>query len=834
MKTPMKTYGHGSQKRPGTITDRPRPTEKSGDTTFRVHSNRGSKVGVRPPSSSNGLASRSKEELDRIYAPLSDEGSESSADIGAEKKPRTFSKAKAKFDPPREKSKVLVERRTARASAEATQAPRHGQKRTLSEAIKTRTDAPLKDAPSAPGDEEVMARPPSRFAPSKSTGPRPQVKRPKVHSDSSPKQSSLPGRTLPSTSRVPPSPSDHSGSVAKQADSGRVRLIDRLAVQAQEGSDAESESEFKTVQDSTSTVVANALADVPSTPQKGGEIAPTFSSQTTQSVKRRKVRTYGQQRSMRSGDTSETGRENVDHFSLENPLDSSQPSKMTSFDALAFDEGDMEEDARPKGGILGLHALRQAGANHRFANELGDLFERVGSPQPHDPLLSRSRKSALLEFGRKLQDEKFVSLFSDYGEKEILFRGIGKEEDIINGFILMAALLILLKSQTIPHLIDQLSQEGAARLMSRLIGVDEDISSFASRKQNNLSKYSQASLSTLRSTLLRLDVWDSATPCKLSPRRLTLKSLSLSCRSLASVSNARIVSSLSGSLFGVVSDAKTSLPSGDGDRDIVDDVTLALSLLQEHSVAAVQSNTRASWLDGYLPLIASILPAILNSPSKSFGELETQTLKLVMNATNSPQAATVFGEDRLVLSVSGTALARFRDLQTALGQGDFPTGLYGDLTLLLGVLINMAEHCISVRRFFADRKDEAATLLDGLVSVYLENRDSSGSVSDDAGVHSGVQLFQASEEESLTSGQADSYEQTQLVVAYGYLAILLGYLSLEPDVRRHLNYRSSGRGVKYVLGTIREFMAFHEKVAAATDDMSQSLQSLMRELQLVS
>lgn len=81
--------------------------------------------------------------------------------------------------------------------------------------------------------------------------------------------------------------------------------------------------------------------------------------------------------------------------------------------------------------------------------------------------------------------------------------------------------------------------------------------------------------------------------------------------------------------------------------------------------------------------------------------------------------------------------------------------------------------------------------------------------------------------------KADSYEQTSLAVAHGYLAILLGYASMDDRVRAWLISRSGGKGVHYLLNSIREFMALHEKVAnAPADNMATSLGHLVTELQI--
>lgn len=63
------------------------------------------------------------------------------------------------------------------------------------------------------------------------------------------------------------------------------------------------------------------------------------------------------------------------------------------------------------------------------------------------------------------------------------------------------------------------------------------------------------------------------------------------------------------------------------------------------------------------------------------------------------------------------------------------------------------------------------------------------------------------------------------------MAILLGYSCTDAAFRQRLSVQSQGKGVKYLLQSIREFLALHEK--AKMDDMNNSLQGLINSLQVM-
>ncbi|KAL2753935.1 hypothetical protein ACRALDRAFT_2035969 [Sodiomyces alcalophilus JCM 7366] len=593
----------------------------------------------------------------------------------------------------------------------------------------------------------------------------------------------------------------------------KVRLIDQLAAQAAESSEPEMEPEADSQSYADNKLTSQPeflpLSDAPSTPRKNGDQTSKSSSQSAQSLKRRKLRaTYGQQRTIREEVDETAGgigdRDLADSGASQRGL--TPPAKLAKFDSFSFDEEEFDEETRPKGGILGLHALRQAGANHRFADELSDLAERIGSPEPTQLQLRRTRRSALLELGRNLHDKKFVVRFSNHGAKETLFRDIGAENDVINGFILQSALLVLLANSSAPHLLDQLHDDGIADLFARQLELDDDIGSISHERSNNLSRHGRTSLSALRSALVQLEVWDAQPPTRLSPKTVALKVLALSCRNI-SMASREIVGRLEPQLFAVVAEGHDRRqPDDDNDVDVLRNVAMVLSLLQDHSIAAMESESRTRWTTEYLPLVAPILSTVLALPLAKFGDIRSPALHLALNTTNNNAAsAAVFGTGPLVRELASASLACFKELHASVDRGRFSTEVHGTLVLLLGILINVSEHCPLTREAFSGEFNSETSPLDMLVSVYLENHDLSGS--------------------------ADSVEQTSLAVTYGYLAIFLGHLCLSSAFRQRMEAKSQGKGIKYLLTSIREFLALHEK--AAMDDMTTSLQGLINDLQLM-
>ncbi|KAK1538680.1 hypothetical protein CPAR01_08793 [Colletotrichum paranaense] len=576
----------------------------------------------------------------------------------------------------------------------------------------------------------------------------------------------------------------------------RIRLIDQLAAQTEDSSDSDSEISDSSQHSRTGTTDAS-----PFTPMKPIDMTPKPSMRPKVLSSTRKLRsTYGEQRTLKTdesgGDSlgSQIGVDGTQH-------DLSPPPTMSKLASFAFEEEEIEEDDSARGGgIIDIHALRQAGANHRFADSMADLLDRVGTPQPPRSQTARSRRNALLELASKLRDKTFVRQFRDQGAKDALFHALGQEEDFVSGFVLLSVVLVLFTSYSVPHLVPQLQSEGIAQLASTMFNIDEDIVSIAAQRKSNLSRNAQSSLSALKSTIQHLDLWRGSPPTVLSPRTVALKAISVLCKDGDSTATRHILSSLTDQLFGF---AETGWQHCRAHGMEGTDAGLALSLLEGYSIAAMESDAGPRWTKRYLPIFADVLTTAMARPLQEFGDFESTALKLALNTTNNnPVAASAFSRGDLFRELAEASVAGFELLEQSVHKGAFSKDVYETLMLLLGVMINTSEHSPSARHSVDAWQGQDGSTLDRLIEVYLDNRDSAGT--------------------------ADSVEKTSVAVAHGYLAILLGYLSLGSQVRRRLEEKSHGRGTKYLLDSIQEFMALHQKLD--TDELTTSLQNLVNEL----
>ena len=69
-------------------------------------------------------------------------------------------------------------------------------------------------------------------------------------------------------------------------------------------------------------------------------------------------------------------------------------------------------------------------------------------------------------------------------------------------------------------------------------------------------------------------------------------------------------------------------------------------------------------------------------------------------------------------------------------------------------------------------------------------------------------------------------EKSKLSVAFGYLAVLLGYLSLTAPIRAMMRAQARGGGIRSLVGSVQEFINMYKNV----DSKVQGLEGLVNEL----
>ncbi|KAM3508414.1 hypothetical protein MY11210_006728 [Beauveria gryllotalpidicola] len=469
----------------------------------------------------------------------------------------------------------------------------------------------------------------------------------------------------------------------------RQRLIDRLVAQRAESPEFDPESDSGSPSDTEKGVSKGHLAhsiDGPITNSQSPQLRPGAArtpDRRSGPAKNRKIKlTYSSSRSFLGGSQGQDGTVMPDDGGSVLPTQGEEDPFAAPLSPPAA-EYDFDDDLDgPKVGIQSVHELRRAGANNRFSDEMDDLLSRIGKPSAAPSSL---RRNALCELANKLQRKEFASQFRDHAARDNVVKAIGSEPDVISGFALTAALVTFLSFSPAPHLLRQLTAEKIGQLLSRLFQEQRDVMEIAAQKQLNLSRSTKSSLEILKMGILQMDIWHEQKLPSLTPRALALQLLVILSRS----ADIQCLEHLTGDIERDIV-VMASIYSKERPPRNIDYVLIILALEAQSNLIGLES-------ERYATAIKGCLQATLDTWLLQNDSLDNSTLKLAINVTNSEIGASVFDDSSLLSKLVVSISEGLSQIQSTLQRGGFQSKLYDELLLLLGILINILEHCPRAR-----------------------------------------------------------------------------------------------------------------------------------------
>lgn len=451
-------------------------------------------------------------------------------------------------------------------------------------------------------------------------------------------------------------------------------------------------------------------------------------------LERRRVKfTYSQSRSFIQASQESSAAESTDYPLLMDEID--EPIKRPPSPTL--DEDDDDDDLKNKVAIRSVHELRRAGANNRSSDEVDDLLSRIGAP---GSLASSMRRNGLCELASKLQKKEFMNQFRDHASRDNIAKGIRHEKDTISGFLLAAIFVIFLSAETAPHLLHQLTENQVGLWLSNLLMMQEDVAAIAAQKSANMSRAGRSALASVKSALLEMDLWQGYKLQQLSPRTISLQLLSMLVRLL----DPHDVRVLLDDTFASFSQLRSSFAKDDSRDDV--DYALTILIMEAESNSTTPAEEPLMKIRQEMSDIAAFLQSTLQCWPRTRHNIDATLLKLAINTTNNETRAAALQTSQLMSSLVCCITSGFSSVQSAIQNSAFESNIYDELSLILGIMINVLEHCSDARTSI--HADE----IDKLVATWSES------------------------ERSIETD--DSVETSKLGIAYSYLAIILGYLYL--------------------------------------------------------
>jgi len=390
---------------------------------------------------------------------------------------------------------------------------------------------------------------------------------------------------------------------------------------------------------------------------------------------------------------------------------------------------DEEDETMNTGAVRSLHELRQAGANSRFADEMDDIMDRIGSPSTKTSSL---RRGALLELAQKMKSKEFRRQFRNHGDEGNLFKSLGNEADLISGYSIFAVLVTLLAASSSAHLVQQLRAQNFAVLLARLLGEPTDIVLLTKDRKQNASRNAQTTLASIKAALLALPIWEPCSPTSLSPRTLALKCLDLIMLQPGHSSDeAEIFSpAVTDVLFSILSTAASSERCWDFPaQQESTDLYLTLYMLEGQSVSAMESGVSSRWTRQYVPVVVKLLETALHRPIHQFNDLENLTLRVTLNMTNkNADGARMFADQGLLQQLAASAGNAFDAALNSMKTDDFLGNVNDTLILMLGVMVNFCVYYPPASQNLEDDGNGEGSPLGCLIRVFTENHSKTSDV----------------------------------------------------------------------------------------------------------
>ncbi|KAH0556959.1 hypothetical protein GP486_005255 [Trichoglossum hirsutum] len=454
------------------------------------------------------------------------------------------------------------------------------------------------------------------------------------------------------------------------------------------------------------------------------------------------------------------------------------PGQLQSLDQ----EEDTVDDANG-GAIRSIHELREAGGNKRFLDEMEALFEDI--EDRGDSSLSR-RRSALLELGSKLVERGFPRRFVENNFGQRLFVRLDAERDIIVSTVLASAIISTMDDAATTHSVLKLHQEGAVQMLLRLLDSDRDISLVARERRMNMSKVAQSLVSDFRELIKDSSMWTIGAPRRISPRLIALRCLELIIRRLREEGTTGLIfpQGTADKIVQVL--APFSMWQSQIEPTATDrvELELTLSILESYAINVGSIFDESTLTAESLNIISRTLPSVSRWKEDNFKQVILLALRLHLSITNNnPVICDAFARPELLNVLVDTVRSKFKCLSGFLEEEQRLYEL-DVLVLGLGLLINFAELSdaarLSLVRGGGDR------LLEALLRTFLDRLEK--------------------------AAEADSMEESQSNVAFGYLSVLLGSLCQNSDIRELLRSKLPGGTLQPLVSAVDEFIQHHRKV----------------------
>nr|POE78524.1 hypothetical protein CFP56_60756 [Quercus suber] len=447
--------------------------------------------------------------------------------------------------------------------------------------------------------------------------------------------------------------------------------------------------------------------------------------------------------------------------------------------SMASESKDSDDEAGPAR-LRSIHELRAAGKNRSFMQDTESLMEDVSN---HSSSARGARRGALIEIAAKMMDKSFVQRFIAHGFEQRLATEFGAPPDEVGDFLLAVITSLVLFDGPPQHTLTILYEANVLQWLLQRLHDTVEVRKMARDRRHNMSKSLQTDFLTRTDTYrCYSDLWEHTQPSVMTPCIAALKSLELfirRSRALGDQSELLTAEQLSASF-------KDIQPGVSGAS--VTNVSLSISILESLAIATLP----LVWPESVSEQLATLLPKLTTTTDMP-RHTSFLSLRLTLNLTNdNAHNCSAFARTDTIQYFLDQLREGFARLECNPSSDDPDRALNFDILILsLGITSNLANQNAIARDLVIDGAN--APILAALLATFATGHE--------------------------RAAEAESMEETNVNVAFGYLAVLLANLCQAAPTRQFIAARLPGKTLQRLIAAVEEFVAFHEKV-----DMLQSMQ----------
>ena len=438
-----------------------------------------------------------------------------------------------------------------------------------------------------------------------------------------------------------------------------------------------------------------------------------------------------------------------------------------------------ELDEAPTAALRTIDELRQGGRNVRLMGEIEDLLGEIAD---HAASARSRRRGALLDLATKLMDNKFAEQIFRHGYENALLAECKTFVDAPADFLLSTILMLLLHAGPPSQSLN--SFEDALPCIGKLLTRSSDIARVAKERQSNMSRSAQGDLTAFSNTLkAHQALWGESGPPVISSRIVALKVIDLAVSKLRAMGNKSELLDAESLTLLLPDGAFTGLQAN---ATKAFEATLVISILE----ALKTLSAAGSWPDSCIESVAT-LPSVFAEEWQVPPDTKWVAYRLCANITNeSTHVQAAFVEKDAVRHILAEIVHGFELLHNPPTTTSAPDGNakrdFDILILAIGALINLTEHGA-----VAQQQAIQETTQPSLATV--------------------VHIFLEGQKHVL---EADSVEQVEANVVYGYLAIMLANICQDGEARKFVRSLLPGSKLHVLVAAVEEFVQHHEKAGA--------------------